>query len=150
MALVVANPIERGPAERWVPFDDETEVLLRSLDDDLYQVGLARARRQINKADAKFKTGEVGVAEGEISEHAYQCKLLSQYILKDWRGAKDAEGRSAEFSPQAGEATLSASVEFFLFVVKSASEIAADAKTERSETVGKPSPATDGKPSKTS
>lgn len=144
MALIVSTSIDSGPAERWVRFDEETEVLLRSLDDKLYQIGLARARRQINKSDAKFKTGEVGVAEGEISEHAYQCKLLSQYIIKGWRGAKDAQGRAVKYSPEAGEATLAASIEFFLFVIKSASEIAADAEKERSELVGKSSTATDG------
>lgn len=149
MALIVSTVADTGPAERWVKYDGDTEVLLRSLDDNLYQIGLARARRQINKSDAQFKTGVVGVAEGEISEHSYQCKLLSQYIIKDWRGANDAQGRAVKYSPEAGEATLAASIEFFLFVIKSAGEIAADAEKERSEAVGKSSPATDGKSSET-
>lgn len=147
MALVVANAIESGPAERWVRFDEDTEVLLRSLDDDLYQIGLARVRRQINKADSQFKLGEVGVVDGERTEHEYQCRLLSQYILKGWRGAKDASGQAVPYSPEAGEATLRASVEFFLFVIKSAGEIAADAEKERAQTLGKSSPATGGKSS---
>lgn len=144
MALIVSTAVSAGPSERWVRYDGDTEVLLRSLDDSLYQIGLARARRQINKSDQQFKTGVVGVAEGEITEHAYQCKLLSQYIIKDWRGAADAQGRAVKYSPEAGEATLAASIEFFLFVIKSAGEIAADAEKERSEALGKSSPATDG------
>lgn len=147
MALVVSSSVAQDPVERWVPFDDETKVLLRSLDDDLYQVGLARARRQINKADAKFKTGEVGVADGEITEHAYQCKLLSRYIIKDWRGAKDAADKAITYSHEAAEATLLASIDFFLFVIKSASEISADIEKERVESMGKSLPATDGSPS---
>lgn len=144
MALVVSPSVEQGPAERWVSFDDETKVLLRSLDDDSYQIGLARARRQINKADAKFKTGDVGVAEGEITEHAYQCKLLSRYILKGWQGAKDASGVDVKYTPEAGEATLLANIDFFLFVIKEASGIASDTAKEQADTVGKSSPATDG------
>lgn len=147
MALVVSTPVEQGPVERWVPFDEETKVLLRSLDDDLYQIGLARARRQINKADAKFKTGDVGVADGEITEHAYQCKLLSQYIVKGWKGAKDAKGVAVKYTPETGEATLLSSIDFFLFVIKEASEIASDTAKEQADTLGKSSPATDGKPS---
>lgn len=144
MALVVANAIESGPAERWVRFDEDTEVLLRSLDDDLYQIGLARVRRQINKADSQFKLGEIGVVDGERTEHEYQCRLLSQYILKGWRGAKDVNGNEVKYSPEAGEATLKGSIEFFLFTIKQASVIAAEAEKERADTLGKSSPATDG------
>lgn len=144
MALVVANAIESGPAERWVRFDEDTEVLLRSLDDDLYQIGLARVRRQINKADSQFKLGEVGVVDGERTEHEYQCRLLSQYILKGWRGAKDANGNEVKYSPQAGEATLKSSLDFFLFVITQAGEIASDAQKETADAVGKSSPAIDG------
>lgn len=145
MALIVANDISRKPVEQWKRYDDETEVLLRGIDNDSYHIGLARARRQINKADSSFMIGEVDIAEGEISEHAYQCKLLSKFIVQDWRGAKDASGTAIPYSATTCEATLAADIGFFIFVVKAASEIAADAEKERSETLGKSLPVTDGK-----
>lgn len=144
MALVVATTSESSPAERWVRFDGDTEVLLRSLDDRLYQIGLARVRRQIQQVDSRFKVGEIGIVEGERTEHDYQCRLLSQYILKGWRGAKDGSGADVKYSPEAGEATLRSNIEFFLFVIKQAGEIAAEVEKERADTLGKSSPATDG------
>jgi len=145
MALIIAKTVAVAPDERWVRFDDETEVLLRSLDDDAYQIGLARVRRQIAKADDGFKIGEVGVVEGEITEYDFQCKLLSQYVLKDWRGAKDADGQAVTYTPQTGQATLRSNIRFFLFVIKAAGEIAAEMQQAQEDTVGKSLPATDGK-----
>jgi len=145
MALIASNTFGVDPVQRWVRFDDDTEVLLRSLDDDAYQIGLARVRRQIAKADDGFKIGEVGVIEGEITEYDFQCKLLSQYILKDWRGAKDAEGQTVTYTPQAGQATLRSDIRFFLFVIKAAGEIATDVQKAREDTLGKSLPATAGK-----
>jgi len=145
MALIVTKTVEADPEERWVRFDDETEVLLRSLDDDAYQIGLARVRRQIVKADDGFKLGEVGVADGEITEYDFQCKLLAQYVLKDWRGAKNADGQTVAYTPQAGQATLRSNIRFFLFVIKAAGEIAAEMQQAQEDTVGKSLPATDGK-----
>lgn len=149
MALIVPKNTDPSPIEKWDRYDADTEVLVRGLDDDLYQIGLARARRQISKADAKFKTGEVGVDDGEITEHAYQCKLLSRYIIKGWRGAKDADGKEVKYTPEIGEATLRADINFFLFVIKSSGEVAAEAEKERTETAKKSSSATDGKSSET-
>jgi len=145
MALIIAEAVAAGPQERWVRFDDDTEVLLRSLDDEAYQIGLARVRRQIARADEGFKLGEVGVVEGEITEYDFQCKLLAQYVLKDWRGANDAQGHAVAYTPEAGAATLRADVRFFLFVIKAAGEIAAEVQKARDETVGKPLPAGAGK-----
>ncbi|CAK7070249.1 MAG: hypothetical protein KER_03088 [Kerstersia gyiorum] len=147
MALIVVNDVTDHTAEQWRSYGDGVEVLIRSLDAREYQIARARAARQIQKLDGLFRSGDVGVAPGEISEHDYQCTLLGKYIVRDWRGAVDAQGQPAAFSEQSAIATLRSDVNFFLFVLKEAGEIAAAAEQERSEHVGKSLPATDGKPS---
>lgn len=135
--LLIPDSIEIGLSEKWVRFDEESEILIRGLNDDKYQIALSRVRRQITKADTKFENDFVGVLDDEISEHAYQCKLLSRYIIKDWRGVKDSAGVDREYTVEFGERVLSANVDFFLFVIRESKEILEFFQEERSDIVGK-------------
>lgn len=135
--LLIPDSIEVGLSEKWVKFDNDSDILVRSLDDDKYQIALARVRRQISKADTRFEEDFVGVLDDEISEHAYQCKLLSRYIIKDWRGVKDSAGVDREYTAEFGERVLSANVDFFLFVIRAAKEVSESLQEERADIVGK-------------
>ncbi len=80
---------------RWEKFDEDTQVLLMPLDNQQYQIALERMRRRLDRNDAQFGEGSVGVIAGEKSEHDNHCMLLAQFILQDWqrprRGWKPAE-----------------------------------------------------------
>jgi hypothetical protein len=132
---------------KWFDFDDETKVQLGSIDNPDYQVALARLRREIQRNDAKFAMGEVGVIDGEKTEYEGQCRLLANHVIKDWSGAQDEDGNPLAFSPENAEAMLLGDTEAFLFVIQSASTYATELREELEEVVEKPSPGTAGKKS---
>lgn len=144
MALIVNKQPTVSTAERWENFDEDTKVLLRGLDNEEYKVALERARRRLSARDAKFGEFDVGVVPGEESEHAIQCKLLGQFVVRDWKGAQDDKGNEAPYTPEAGADALRGNIDFFLWVIRTSSEIAAESRQEREETLGKSSSTTDG------
>jgi hypothetical protein len=89
----------------------------------------------------------VGVIDGEKTEHQTQCRLLGQFIVKDWAGVQDADGNPLPYSAGAAEQMLDANLEFFLFVLREASASAVEAQKALADTVGKSSPASSGKKS---
>lgn len=134
------------PSEaKWVNFDDDTKILLAGIDNAEYQIAFERMQRRIRRNDSSFEEGEVGVLAGEKSQHESQCMLISHFILKDWDGVLDAEGNPLKFSHNLGCELLKSNFEFFVFVFNQSTEIAREAKEELAETVGKPSPASNGK-----
>lgn len=147
MALKMIKKEAPVSNEKWVDFDADTRILLAGIDNDHYQVGLERMRRRIQRNDARFEEGQVGIIEGEMTEHQNQCMLLSHFIVKDWAGVEDADGNQLKFSQKAAADLLDANVEFFIFVLEKAGKITAEAREELEETVGKPSPASNGKES---
>ncbi len=138
--------IKKDPAsgEQWVPFDADTRILLAGIDNDAYKVALERMRRRLQRNDAQFDEGEVGVLAGERTEHQNHCLLLGHFIVKDWEGVQDADGNPLKFTTAAAAEILDSNVEFFVFVLQQAGKISADTRAERAETVGKQSPASSG------
>lgn len=133
--------------DQWVPFDEETKILLSGIVNDAYQVALERMRRRLQRNDAQFSEGEVGVVDGERTEHQNHCLLLAHFIVQGWEGVLDGDGNPLKFSPTAAAELLDANIDFFVFVLREAGKISAQAKAELEETVGKPSPASGGKES---
>lgn len=146
MALKMTKK-EPVSGEKWVPFDEETKILLSGIVNDAYQVALERMRRRLQRNDAQFDEGEVGVIDGERTEHQNHCLLLGHFIVKGWEGVQDADGNPLKYTPSAAADLLDANIEFFVFVLREAGKISAQAKAELDETVGKPSPASSGKES---
>lgn len=144
MALKMTKSGPPKAGEAWVPFDDDTKILLAGVESPEYQVALERMRRRIQRNDARFEEGEVGVVAGEMTEHQNHCMLLSHFIVKDWQGVQDADGNPLEFSQGAAADLLEANIEFFVFVLREAGKVSADAREELAETLGKPSPASSG------
>lgn len=144
MALIVSKQPTSTTTERWEDYDDDTKVLLRGLDNDEYKVALERARRRLHARDAKFAEFEVGVVPGEESEHAIQCKLLGEFVVRDWKGVQDEKENNLAYSPEAGANALRGNIEFFLWVLRTSGEIAAEARMEKEETLGKSSASTAG------
>ncbi|WP_434681365.1 hypothetical protein J3P77_09660 [Pseudomonas sp. R1-18] len=130
---------------RWFDYDVDTKIQLVGLDNEEYQIALERMRRRLIRNDAQFPEGDIGIIEGEKTEHDNQCMLIATFLLKDWSGAEDEQGNPLKYSPQVGRDMLKGDVDFFLFVLAKASEVAADLKKEKDEAVGKPSPASSGK-----
>lgn len=146
MALKLTKK-EQSSGAKWVPFDEETKILMIGVDNDAYQVALERMRRRLQRNDSQFQEGEVGVVAGERTEHQNHCLLLGHFILKDWDGVEDADGNLVKFSHSAAAELLEGNIDFFVFVLKQAGKITADKAAELEETVGKPSPASNGKES---
>lgn len=144
MALRMTKKDQYTAETRWVKYDDETKVLLARIDNPEYAVALERERRKLRNADARFEPGKVGVVPGETTEHETQCKLLSQFIVKDWTGALDENGNPLPYSPEAGEQLLNTYLDFFLFVLREAANSTIEAQKALAETVGKPLPASNG------
>lgn len=142
LQLTKKDPVTTG--ERWAKFDDDTKVLLASIDNAEYQVALERMRRRIQRNDARFEEGQVGVVAGEKTEHQNHTMLLSHFIVKDWEGVLDAEGHPLKYSPAIAAELLETNIEFFVFVLREGAAAANDSAEERAETVGKPSPASSG------
>lgn len=129
---------------RWEKFDEDTQVLLMPLDNQQYQIALERMRRRLDRNDAQFGEGSVGVIAGEKSEHDNHCMLLAQFILQDWHGAQDEDGNPLKYSEAVATEMLRGDTDFFVFVIKRAATIAADNKKEQEEIKGKQSPASSG------
>lgn len=129
----------------WVPFDEDTKIQLVGSDQPEYQLALERARRRLQRNDAQFAEGAVGVVSGEKTELQTQAMLLSHFVVKDWEGVQDEEGNKLSFTPDAAADIMLAEHSFFLFVLRESGKIAAQAKGELEETVEKPSPASPGK-----
>ncbi|MEW9876541.1 hypothetical protein [Pseudomonas putida] len=129
---------------RWEKFDEDTQVLLMPLDNQQYQIALERMRRRLDRNDAQFSEGSVGVIAGEKSEHDNHCMLLAQFILQDWQGAQDEDGNPLKYSESIATEMLRGDTDFFVFVIKRAATIAADNKKEQEEIKGKQSTASSG------
>lgn len=144
MALQLGKKKPAIAGERWAKFDDDTKILLASIDNPEYQVALERMRRRIQRNDARFEEGQVGVVAGEMTEHQNQAMLLSHFILKDWEGVVDAEGCPVKYSQAVGAELLESSIELFMFVLRESTALARETDEERAESVGKPLPASSG------
>lgn len=129
---------------RWEEFDKDTKVLLMPLDNQQYQIALERMRRRMARNDAQFAEGAVGVIEGEKSEHDNHCLLLASFIVQDWQGAEDENGKPLAYSEEACTQMLCGDTVFFYFVLRRAAAIAADNRAELEEIKGKQSPASNG------
>lgn len=145
MALQLKKKSANNTEAKWFDYGDDTKIQLVGIDDKNYQVALERARRRLRNNDARFEEGKVGVVEGEKTEHESQCALLAAFILKDWEGAQDEDGNPLKYTPELGAQMLDSDIEFFIFVLKSATAFAGQMKEELDETMGKPSPASSGK-----
>lgn len=132
---------------KWFEFDEETKVQLIGINNPGYQTVLERAQRRINRNDAKFEQGQIGLVEGEKSAHESHCMILAQFIVQDWDGVVDEDGNKVAFSNEVATELLSGNIEFFMWVISKASELAAEGKADLAETVEKQSPATTGKKS---
>lgn len=143
MAFQLKKQVKHTDA-KWVE-SDGSKLLIASIDNPKYQVGLQRLRREIQRHDARFAMGEAGVIEGEKTEYEGQCYLLANHVIRDWDGVKDEDGNPLPFSAQNAEALLAGNAEAFIFVLKSAQDYAAELHEELGEIVGKPSPASSGK-----
>ncbi|WP_047711306.1 hypothetical protein [Pseudomonas lactis] len=122
---------------RWAKFDEETKIQLGGIDNPEYLVALERVRRRIQRNDASFAQGEIGVIAGEMTEHQSHCALLAHYVVKDWDGVQDDQGNPLKFDVGACAKLLESSIEFFLFVLKEASKSTIEAGAELAETVEK-------------
>lgn len=143
LKLIKQNPARSG--EKWVNFDEDTKILLAGIDNAEYQVALERMRRRLQRNDARFEEGQVGIVTGELTEIQNQCMLLSHFVVKGWEGVEDAEGNPLKFSPQVAAELMQSNGEFFVFVLRESSLIAEEARQELAETVGKPLPVLSGK-----
>lgn len=147
MELVFKKQPTRTSVERWERLNENTSVLIRSLDNEEYMVAMDRERRRLAQRDAKFDVSQVGVLPGEDTEHGIQCKLMGKFIVRDWKGVPDEDGNDVKYSEEAAAELLRQNIEFFIWVVKRAGEIAADSKAEKEEIVGKSSSTSAGKKS---
>ena len=144
MALQLTKKDQNTSETKWVRYDPDTKVKLARIDNPEYSVALERERRKLRNADAQFGVGVVGVIDGETTEHQTQCRLLSQFIVKDWEGVLDADGNPLSYTPEAGEQMLDTNLNFFLFVLTESGNAAIEAQKALAETVGKTSPASSG------
>lgn len=147
MALRLTKKDQNTSESKWVDYDADTKVLLARIDNPEYVVALERERRKLRNADAQFGVGVVGVIDGETTEHQTQCRLLGQFIVKDWAGVQDADGNPLAYSAGSAEQMLDANIEFFLFVLRESGNAAIEAQKALAETVGKSLPASSGKKS---
>lgn len=122
---------------RWAKFDEDTKIQLGGIDNPEYLIALERVRRRIQRNDASFAQGEIGVFAGEKTEHQSHCALLAQFIVKDWDGVQDDQGNPLKFTASACTELLEANIDFFLFVLKEGSKSTIEAGTELAETVEK-------------
>lgn len=129
---------------RWEEFDADTKILLMPLDNQQYQIALERMRRRLARNDAQFGQDTVGVIEGEKTEHDNHCLLLASFIVQDWQGAQDENGKPLAYSENTCAEMLRGDSEFFYFVLRRAAAIAADNRAEQDEIKGKQSPASNG------
>ncbi|MFJ3486574.1 hypothetical protein ACIPL1_24695 [Pseudomonas sp. NPDC090202] len=147
MALKLKPQATQKTDAVWFDYDDETKVQLVGIDHQEYQVAIERLRRRLRNNDARFEEGRVGIVDGEKTEHQNQCLLLASFILKDWSGALDADGNPLKYNQVIAAQMLEGDVDFFLFVLQKAGELAQQQREELAETLGKSSPDSSGKES---
>lgn len=143
LKLKPQNPLKTDAV--WFDYDAETKVQIVSVDHPEYQIALERMRRRLRSNDARFEEGRVGIVDGEKTEHQNQCMLIANFIIKDWQGAQDADGNPLKYNHVIGAQMLEEDVEFFLFVLTKAGELAQTQSQELEETMGKSSPGSNGK-----
>ncbi|WP_116865681.1 hypothetical protein [Pseudomonas syringae] len=146
MALKLKNK-EVDTAAKWFDFDEETKVLLVSLDNTEYQIAMERMRRRVARNDAQFQEGDIGIIQGEKTEYVNHCLAIASFLLKDWTGAVDGEGNEIAYTAQVGALMLEDNIDLFIFVLDRCAELAASKKEEQVETLEKPLPASSGKAS---
>lgn len=122
---------------RWAKFDKDTKIQLCGIDNPEYLIALERVRRRIQRNDASFAQGDIGVFDGEKTEHDSHCALLAQFVIKDWDGVQDDQGNPLKFDAAVCEELLVANIDFFLFVLRESSKSTIEAGTELAETVEK-------------
>jgi hypothetical protein len=122
---------------RWAKFDKDTKIQLGGIDNPEYLIALERVRRRIQRNDARFEEGEIGVVPGEKTEHQSHCSLLAQFVVKDWDGVQDDQGNPLKFDVGACTELLESNIDFFLFVLKEGSKSTVEASKELAETVEK-------------
>ncbi|WP_440090148.1 hypothetical protein [Pseudomonas fragariae (ex Marin et al. 2024)] len=147
MALKLKNKEVVDTAAKWFDFDQDTKVLLVSLENTEYQIAMERMRRRVQRNDAQFQEGDIGVIQGEKTEYVNHCLAISSFLLKDWKGALDEEGNELPYKPAIGAQMLENDIDFFLFVLDKCRELALELKAEKVETLEKPSPASSGRAS---
>lgn len=145
MALQMSKKAQVVAGAKWVDFDADTRVLLAGTDNIEYRVALERYQRRVARNDAKFGEGSVGVVTGEVTDLQNHAMLLGQYIVKDWKGVLDEEGNELAYSQAAAAQLIEGNVEFLLFALRGGAKVAAEAEEELVDTVGKQSPASNGK-----
>lgn len=136
MALKLAEKVV-SPGIRWVNFDKDTKIQIDGIDNPDYRIALERVQRRIQRNDAAFAQGEVGVLPGEKTEHESHCALLAQFVIKDWDGVQDASGNPLKFDAEACSKILEVNYDFFLFVLREGSKSAEEISKELAETVEK-------------
>ncbi|OSN39564.1 hypothetical protein [Pseudomonas syringae] len=147
MALKLKNKEAVDNAGKWFDFDADTKVLLVSLDNTEYQIAMERMRRRVQRNDAQFQEGDIGVIEGEKTEYVNHCLAIASFLLKDWTGAVDGDGNELKYTEHVGAQMLEDNLDLFLFVLDNSAELAASKKVEQVETLEKQSPASNGKAS---
>ena len=145
MALKLKKKEFAQDGAKWVDFDAETKVLLAGTDNIEYRVALERHNRRVQRNDARFGEGQVGVVEGELTDLQNHAMLLAHFIVKDWKGVQDDEGRELEFSTDVAAELLETNTDFLLFVLRGGTKVAAEAEQELAETLGKPSSGSSGR-----
>ncbi|KOX63858.1 hypothetical protein AA303_17320 [Pseudomonas psychrophila] len=145
MALKLKKKDSIQDGAKWVDFDADTKVLLAGTDNIEYRVALERHNRRVQRNDARFGEGQVGVVEGELTDLQNHAMLLAHFIVKDWKGVQDDEGCELEYSAGAAAELLESNVEFLLFVLQGGTKVAAEAEQELAETLGKPSTGSSGR-----
>ncbi|MCF5226570.1 hypothetical protein [Pseudomonas syringae] len=147
MALRLKAKEAIDAAAKWFDFDEDTKVLLVSLDNTEYQIAMERMRRRVARNDAQFQEGDIGVIAGEKTEYVNHCLAIASFLIKDWTGAVDGDGNEIKYTEQVGAQMLEDNVDLFLFVLEHSGELAASKNIEKAETLEKPSPASSGKAS---
>jgi len=139
-----ADPVAIG--ERWEDYDHETKFKIAGLDNEDYKVGLERARRLMAKSDAGQTLQTLTVFSTDMTEYHIQCKLAAFYLVKDWSGeVYDEKDNPISYSPENAEKLLLGNVNLFMWVITKAKEVQADRQAVEAETLGKSSPASNGK-----
>lgn len=146
MALKIAKKKDTKPLEKWVRYDEDIEFLLRGIDDQMYQVGLERARRLVAKGDSGQTLGSIEARPEDALEVDVQARLVGWYIIRGWRGdILNEVGEKVEYSPQVATDLLKGNTGLFAWVLGQAIAMTAERKAEIEDSVKKPSTATDGK-----
>lgn len=129
---------------KWLDFDQDTKVLLSGTNNTEYRIAMERYARRVQRNDARFGEGEVGVVDGELTDLQNHTMLLAHFVLKDWKGVQDENGNELSYSTEAAAQLLEMNPDFLLFVLRKGKEIASESEKELDETLGKPSPDSNG------